>query len=365
MTLATCLEIRGFGRGETKNVIINNCILEQDAKNDETIWINTSAIPLENVIISNCIIKDYGDSNNMIYVGNSSSKAVVKNVSIIGNQIYKENITNRVISVGKFEGDDKSIVNCQNIIISNNLITVDKKTDTPQNYIITYGYYNDETNDQRELTISNNIVKTLNSEFQIQAIFEGKANCFNNTISGKSTACYMHINQVIGDKVDIVGSCCSYCKNSFISSVNVNASGYFFLETIFPQENVVLKDSKITCSNYLMEAHSNSLNGSYTIINNDITVGTEYLFNLYQCTGILEINLFNNNFNCNGIICNAKATLHMSNNTRNHVLVKGIPGYALDRESCTLGTILFSKNSGKSIVRKVSEGNAESNWEEI
>ena len=61
----------------------------------------------------------------------------------------------------------------------------------------------------------------------------------------------------------------------------------------------------------------------------------------------------------------AKANLYFNNNTRNFLPLKGIPGYELDRESCAVGTIFFSKNNGNSIVRKISEGNAKSNWEEI
>ena len=76
--------------------------------------------------------------------------------------------------------------------------------------------------------------------------------------------------------------------------------------------------------------------------------------------------LNNNILTTTNIVNNIACTLYLGINYKSHgTMLSGIPSQTTTRSSCVVGTTLFSNTPTKSIVRKVSSGDATSDWEEL
>ena len=359
--LGTCLNIRGFGKstGLSKNIIVNNCILEQNCS-DETLWINTNNAPIQDVIVSNCIIKDTGISNNTIYIGYDSP--YIKNVTVSGCQIIKDDLRNRCITVGP-SGTSLQNTEFKNILLSNNIINVNKISETDETRVITYGYLHENEINKGELILENNIINISNM-IKINSLITGPLFSFNNKINANiCDQCYSRVEYINGDIINIQGGTISqFCKH--FKNVKAITPASFSFEPI-SATNTIIEDSNIECKFLFENSGNTSQNIKKTILNNNIKVSENQLIANYYPEEKITYIILNNNINVSQFILSGISILKLGNNYNNGMLIKGIPELETDRISCSIGTTFFSNNPGKVIVRKISEGSSEENWEEI
>lgn len=360
--LGTCLNIRGFGNstGLSKNILVNNCVLEQNCS-DETLWINVNYSPIQDVIISNCIIKDIGISNNTIWIGNDSQ--YIKNITISNCKITKKSLRNRCITVATTDTTNIQNVNCKNILFSNNILNIYKDVATDDTRVITYGYLHENEIDKGELILQNNIINVLN-DININSLLSGPLYSFNNKINAnKCEQCYFKVDYINGDVINLKSGICSKYSNHFKNIKAITPQSFSFepINTI----NTIIENSDIECQ-YLFEISGNvSQNVVKTILNNNIKVSENQLILNYMPEQNITFIILNNNINVSQFISLGISILKLGNNYNDGMLIKGIPTLENDRASCAIGTILFSNNNGKTIIRKISEGNTTENWEEL
>lgn len=359
----TCFHIRGFGGGgKSNNIKLINSYLEQNTL-DETIWINGSDCCIEDVLINNCVIKDTGNSSNSMWI--STDTNTIKDVIVSNNVIEKSNLTNRLITVGKkddYSSYSISDIHCKNISIINNHINITKLA-TSNSYGITYSYYGSSS--ETECFVKNNIIKCEGSG-KITAVLEGRITSCNNIINIENAEiCYEHMYKIIGDVITGKCSLIRYSSICNIQNISADITGVLINDGIYPSSNFKLFNSNIKC-NFLINLAGSS-NGKYTIQNNEITCSEsrEYLIDNYGSSGTITFILINNNISTEYLLMGIASSLRAYNNYKAGIIRKGISNIQVERESYPVGTILFSGTTGKSIVRKVSQGNATSNWEEV
>ena len=358
--LASCILVRGFGEYDTDNVIISKCNLSQNSV-DETLWISSGYINLKNIKVSDCIITDTGNSNNTVYIGLNRTGRV-DNVIFTNNIINKSLLTDRCISLIRTQNTDHTILPHTNFILSNNIINVTEGS-TINNRIIVYGY---PENNFHELLLTNNEINYL-GETNIKAVVEGKVisdsnklNCTNATHS---------FRDIYTSKNDNIKSIGGYINVSECNNITADLTSDFLNDS---NGTGVIKINNCNIKgNYLMNL--NKANGSkYYIKNNTLETTNTHVINNYNPTStptiVLSSNTFIGSSKC-GFIKNVACNLIANNNyyTSSTEIneYRGIPGYAVDRDSYIIGSVLFSNTATKSIVRKISSGDQISNWEEI
>lgn len=358
--LASCILVRGFGSYDTDNIIINKCNLSQNSL-DETIWVSSGYTNLKNIKISDCIITDSGNSNNTVYIGLNRTGRV-DNVIFTNNIINKSLLTDRCISLVRTQNLDHTTLPHTNFIFSNNIINVTEGSST-NNRILVYGY---PENNFHELLLTNNEINYL-GETNIKAVVEGKVISDSNKLNCVNAS--HSFRDIYISKNDNIKSIGGYVNVSECNNITADLTSDFLNDS---EGTGVIKINNCNIKgNYLMNL--NKANGSiYYLKNNTLETTNTHVINNYNPTSTPTIVLSNNTFIGSGkcgfiknVACNliANNNYYTSSNETNEY--KGIPGYAIDRDSYIIGSVLFSATPTKSIVRKISSGDQTNNWEEI
>ena len=364
----TCIEIRGFTGGLSKNINVSNCILSQNTL-DETLWINAGVSGIEDVVIDNCQLNDTGNGANTLWISNSYSSEQplpIKNVEIRNCNINKTSLVDRVITIGTREGSsDYTHISVKNISLNGCSINVNERASGSASGSTNIIWYSKADLDNHELTVQNCKIN-YNGENTINSSFIGAVISKNNIINGTNISyiflrAYKSLN-------DIIVSCKSIARDTYeIDGMTATASSSGFLESIDYTHNLTsyLKNSNINCTSVINNSGS-IRNRIYHISNNHLT-HSGALYNNYNGDTSNKLYLKDNyTSNKNSIVNNQNCSLYFDNNYNNDGLIKGITGFnSYTLGSLVVGTVLFSSTATKSIVRKISEGNTTDNWEEI
>ena len=356
------LRIRGFIGGESKNIVVSNCYMETNTL-DETIWINAGLSSIENVLFENCIINDKGNAANTIWISNGASQGeplYIKNVTFENCSINKDKLTNRCITVGRIESNDYTYIDCKNILFDNCNIKIGQRTGTQSNTNILI--YSIPTLPDHELTVSNSRI-TYTHENAANSVLNGNLISINNEINANCNYTYIQSYLIKNDRVNNDSGIVThdvYKIDGLTSSSTVSFMQQHVNDTM--HTTTYIENSDISCATLI--AASSSKNRTYYIRNNKIT-NTGYLLNNYggDSTNVLYVE--NNHVGTTNYVNNVNCTLYESNNYNATGLIKGIFGNAYTLGSMPVGTIHFSSNATKTIVRKTSDGSSSSNWEEI
>ena len=234
----SCFEIRGFGgHGEltTENIVISNCIFEQNCL-DETIWICNRVVTFNNILIDNCIINDFGRADNTIYIGGETKNTKpIKNVIVKGCTISKTNGVDRCISVNPVVGNEGK---CENILFVNNIINATGET----NFKV-FNYQIDNSNFsigsyEEELVLSNNIIN-CNGVSPVKFICAGRMILFNNKINSRATYCLYNVSKTQGNTFKHKGTLMINTKN--MSDDYIETETFFKTNTVFNCDTIVRK----------------------------------------------------------------------------------------------------------------------------
>ena len=347
----------------TKNISLINCLIDKDGI-DESLWISGWFGNVEDVYVNNLKIYDRTNSEgaSTSYIDRCS------NVTIENSYIYKQGNGYRLMQIGVDENHHERVVD--NLFIRNNIFEIENSSNT----------------------------NTFASFISVDRLVGNKGvfienNKFYYDDSTTKIGCFILINsdnlETIYSKGNIFRGYCNRLgyrlKNSYNDTLIGNCD-----ETIFHQPKNIKGFKNIGTTPYLYKLVSNSnvsnvtiedtnYTGTRVFQNNGSTITVTNTFrncNLDDqtafCTyygGSADLKQTVNLINCNithfPITTSDFEILNFNNLTLNNVLVKGIPTDQHDRNSCPIGTVLFSNTATKSIVRKTSDGSSTTNWEEI
>lgn len=365
-TRATCLLVRNYqgdSNSYTNNITIDNCTFNKNCT-DEILWINSDSGLLTNVNVYNCKIIDNANGSNSIWFGASPS-GTIKNCKLNDSYIYKETLNSRVITLGMKSAE----------------------TDTPTIKDISVNdcdiYINDTSNGNYTYIILGE--KTISSNISIN----------NTKIKYDNTNllryCFHKIQNINNCNVDISSE--SATDNIVFSNVdNVNGGKYTTsgLVTDYP---IDINNVEIDCKRLLAFTYANTGTNNFNIINstfktsedlidtsyntaiinllfkNCIIKNTKYLSNFYSVSNSTDssIYLIDTDISNDNLIKSNKPTLYLYNVTLNNKMLTGIPTNANTKGACAIGTIIPSvaNSTTHAFVKKISDGDTDSNWTEI
>lgn len=159
----------------TENIKINDCSFEKDSK-DEVIAIYSTVGNVRNVIINNCKIEDYSDKQEIVlsvYSSEDKYYGTVDNVTISNNEIISKKFNAFVICTG-IENRKKPTTN---VSIYNNIITLESINSKNKTVV-----YNPLSNMESNIYAANNII-TLTGGTNTNAI-TNLTSAEGNKISG-------------------------------------------------------------------------------------------------------------------------------------------------------------------------------------
>lgn len=363
--LRTPIEIREFSATQiTSDVyVLNNTIYKNGG--DETLWVDAWRGALRNIYIENNRIENTsGTANNMIWISGNANNSGISNVSVTNNYIYKEKLSYRMFAIGDSQGSPENMY-VQNIKIHNNTIICNGIVENiTTSFLFHIGKYLSSTG----LNIDNNIIKNSSSDkisaFVYSPSLNDKAFSKNNRYYGACKKCIVNINSSKNDFYN--GTCESAYKNvPLIEGCEVYANALIYNEGN-SIEKYVIKNCLVNCKK-LLASTGEKVQSNYKFIN-CIIKNTSTLFEFWNpVNGAPRVELLNCDISEGQKLSNTATSfiLYINNLTKNGVSINNIPSNENDRGVLAVGTSFISSNSGKIIIRKISQGKDVSNWEEL
>lgn len=363
-TLITPILIREFVSTKlTENVNITNCHFEVSG-GDETLWIDGWKGKIKNVVVDNCIINDIGDSQNTIWIGANTSNSSIEDVEIKNCKIIREQIHYRVFAISDSQ-DSTPINNYSDLVkIHDNIIIVKTKPSnvTVETSLFFIGRYQLK---EDSISLYNNVIECCINSNKVKYIFRGASVNKNNKINCKAEYVYLSSNLVKGDIVNNTEGCIARnCKE--LDSVIAKSTENFMNNNNCSLENIIVKNCDIECSGSAIHHNSPTLATTFNLSNNKINCGSSNVLEIWNVPSPQILLMDNCNISTSDMV-NSGGNVKLSINS---IKINGenlgtIPTVAKTRQACIVGTIILSNTQGKILHRKISNGDSTSNWETI
>lgn len=361
----TCIGIREYRNTKTTNNIkILNSKFIHNGK-DETVWMDSWLGTIENVYIDNCLIHDKSSTaTTMSWIGNNDdySNSYFNNCLINNCILIKDKVDTTGFKFG-YQGDTNA-ENCKNFIMNNCIIqvkdgsgsiisgSIHSKESTIKNCKI---IVEDDVDDYSYGFISRGNFKFENCDINVKHSFSNQSTAFWN-ISDGIYNCNIKLN---GGRV----------FNQLISKIiNTTITGAYILfnaQNITNDINLDIINCNIEVSNQLISRIGITTNSNILIKDCNIKQSSESILHLYSVTGTKNTRIINTNFENTTLVLtdSQNEVLTISNCTLQGKPLSGIPA-SPTRGACVIGTI-FDGGTGHAVVRKITDGNETTNWEEI
>lgn len=363
-TLTTPILIREFIPAKlTENVNITNCHFDVSG-GDETLWIDGWKGKIKNVVVDNCIINDNGLSQNTIWIGANVSNSSIEDVEIKNCKITTEQIHYRVFAIADSQDNSQTNNYSDLVKIHDNIINVKTKasgsaSETSLFYIGTHRLKEDS------ISIYNNTIECCVNSDKVKYIFRGVSVNKNNKINCKADFVYLNSTLIKGDIVNnssgVIARGCKEIVNikAICSSNFMNNSGSSLL-------NIVIKDCNIECVGSFIQHNNPTVATTFNLINNKISCNSNNVLEIWGVPSPQNLIMNNCNISTTNMV-NSGGNIKL---TINSLKINGenlgtIPTVAKTRQACVIGTIILSNTPGKILHRKISDGDATSNWETI
>ena len=361
--LNTCISIREYRENKkTENIRITNSTFIHNGI-DETIWIDSWVGSIENILIENCLVHDKSTTDvTMLWIGSNTNSAF--NNCLINNCVFiKDKLNYAALKIGYLGDEDNG--NCNNFILQNSILIAKQSNGS----LITTSKYSTDT-------IINNckiLIESIYATFEYGLISNGNLKFKNCEITSKppvnfNVTYFWNIKDGIYDcNINVNGG---RCVNEFINNIiNSSIKGLYILfnaQDISNDINLNIINCDISVNNQLISRIAIKTNSNILIKDCNIMQSTEAILHLYEVSGNKNTKIINTNFENSNLLLtdSVEEVLTISNCTLEGKPITGIPANSEVRGACIIGTI-FNGNQGHAIVRKVSEGDQMSNWEEI
>ena len=356
--------VREYSETHTsKNISIINCLIDKDGI-DESLWISGWFGNLEHVYVNNMKIYDRTNSEGVTtcFIDRCSD------VTIENSYIYKLGNGYKLIQIGTNEEHHQRLV--ENLFINNNVFEIENSSNTSQycSFIRV-----DSLVGSRGVFIQNNkfyFNGTNNTKIGCFYIFNESATIksINNIFNGNCQQLGFNVKYSINDTLN--GNCSNtiFENPEYIKEFKNNGTTPYFYKLAL--NNAVRNNIKIencdVVANRIFQNNGSTITTTHTFINSNLINTQEFEADFTLSNDTKQtLNIFNCNIGHLPISWEKYNILNVNNLTLNNVLVKGIPTSAKDRYNYPIGTVFFSGTPTKSIVRKISDGDSTSNWEEI
>ena len=352
----------------TENIILRDCYIEKDGK-DESLWIDGWRGTVKNVLNDNFTLIDNSESDgaNSAWVSGNDNGSICENITITNSYFYKKGLQYRIIAIGDSEVTN-STCTADNIKIINCIFETDTYVGSSTNSsLISVGKYLINSG----CTLENNVIKNNDSDHSIPSFIHSVPSSplfsINNKFLGKSQRSMYNIHSSKDDLFFLAPTVTLFQNSKNIDNVKCLESVPYLLVI---QNNTTITDVTIKNSTNLsctrvFQNMGNTYGINYRIINCQIENTNEICTNYSQTENLMSLTLINTDIKYSQITGASNINLKSSGLSINGAIFKGIPSNSNDRNNYPIGTVFFSNNATKSIVRKISEGNATSNWEEV
>lgn len=352
---------------KSENIIFRNLYVEKDGR-DEFLWIDAWKGSVENVVVENMTIIDNTTTQNIncIWISGNRDGSCCKNITLKDCYFYKQGLVSRMFNVGHSQLEDVTVY-VDNIVIDNCVFECDEVItgDTMRfidigEFLIGKGctvknctFINNDTENELSYFITGNSQKPL---------FYSE----NNSFFGLSN---IGIRRIMSSKNDYFNKAPSVslfktCSN--IDNVRCDEKIPYLLqvqaETLI--DRVTISNIKNLLCTYLLNNSGNSQAISYKIINCEI-INDDTIMRNFQTSPQISLKILNSDIKYPQITTNNYIDLTSSGLSVEGESFKGIPSNSYDRNNYPVGTVFFSNTPTKSIVRKITSGDATTDWEEI
>lgn len=372
-----CLNIREFASYPnindryTDNIHVTNCNMYCSGI-DEILWIDSWNGRVSNIYVDNCNFYDVSEYdttlNNLSQIAENMIAISGKHIYITNCHFYKQSLRYYMARIGInhiYPSEDIKISDCHFEIGDSKISTNSRilSVSDSANNIINSGVeiYNNLFT-IRQNSADEDYKKPLATIiYSYEA--EQKVDIHNNRILCTSQfACY----NIPTSKNDIIKNSDNGFKNvSLIDGIQADVSKHLIDNTSghIPSQIKIL-NSEIKTGNRVIATSGNTSLSKLLIQNCNIENETTAISN-YGNTVNMTIICISCNFKGNIIANPTSQTLIINGVIVDNDIVKGIPSNQDLRGALAVGTVLFSSTQGKSIARKISDGNSVSNWEEL
>jgi hypothetical protein len=352
----------------TENIILRDCYIEKDGR-DESLWIDGWKGTVKNVLIDNFTLIDNSESDgaNSIWISGNDNGSICENITVTNSYFYKKGLQYRILAIGDSEVDNSTCV-ADNIKIINCTFETDTYVGSSNNTsIINIGRYLINSG----CTLENNVIKNNDSNRSIPSFIHSIPNSpvfsINNKFLGKSQRSMYNIYSSRDDLFYIAPTVTLFQNSKNIDNVRCLESIPYLLvmQNSTTITDVAIKNSTNLSCTRVFQNMGNTYGINYNIINCQIENTNEICTNYNQDTNLMSLTLINTDIKNSQITSANNINLKSTGLSISGAIFKGIPSNSYDRNNYPIGTVFFSNNATKAIVRKISEGNASSNWEEV
>ena len=352
----------------TENIILRDCYVEKDGL-DESLWIDGWLGTVKDVLIENFKMKDTTTSQNIdcIAIVSNRNGSTCKNITFKNCYFYKAGIRNRIMNIGHSQVEG-AVSYVDNILIDNCIFETDEiLTDGTTQFINIGEFLVNQGATVKNCKFINNDANNPISYFIYSNIENPLFYSENNKFYGKSDVGIKRILSSINDYFEKapITSVFKYCSNidNFKCDETVPYLNMVQLENHC--DNIIISNLQDLSCNDIITFSGNNVDVNLKILNSKIKNERNIIRSFSQGNYTINLELINCDIKtptiCSGDTINLKsANLSVDGDT-----FKGIPTNSHDRNNYSIGTVFFSNTPNKSIVRKITSGNLESNWEEI
>lgn len=366
--------IREFSSSHTtENITLRDCLIVKDGK-DESLWIDAWNGIVKNVLVDNFKMIDNSgyDGGNSVFIGNERTGSLCENITIQNSYFYRKDLRYRILGIGTSELSGQTCYS-KNINIINCKFECDTFVgeSSRSNLVEIGGTYPTLTDEG--CTIRNCIFKFNDTESTLGCFIHGinsaKAYSINNKFYGQVERGIWEIYESRDDYFHNAPTTTLYTLTPYI--INAKCREKIPYLTIVQAstnltEVLIENCTQLKCDR-LLQNNSNTNGINYKIINCQIENDNEtsMITNYAQTTNLMTLTILNTDIKTPKLTTSAVLNLKVSGLSVNGETFKGIPTHQNDRGNYPIGTVFLSNTATKSIVRKISDGNSTSNWEEV
>ena len=351
----------------SENITVRDCLIEKDGK-DESLWLDGWRGTIRNILVDNFTMIDNSGSDGIscAWIGGNASGSNCENVIVSNSYFYKKELGYRILAVGDSE-EANSTCTASNIKIVNCTFETDEYLGSSNyaglvqlaKYLVKEG-----------CTIENCTFKNNDSTNNLPCFIYGTQKpsfSINNKFYGKSSRGIFGLYSSKGDLFELAPSVTLLQNVSNIDNIKCLESIPYLLIVNASADitNVNITNCKsVVCARFLQ--NNGNTNGiKYLIKDCQIENTNNLTANYNQDTNHMSLTLLNTDIKNTQITNASNINLSVSGLSIEGNVAKGIPSAQNDRANYPIGTIFFSNTATKSIVRKISDGDSTSNWEEV
>ncbi len=348
----------------TDNIRFTNCNMYCSGI-DEMVWVDNWNGIIKNIKIDNCNFYDvskYEANVNTEHIAQNMFLFSCQGIEVSNCHFYKESLKYMMGRLGV-----NHAIASDNIKIHDCLFEIGDASISTNAMIINVI---DEQNN-----VTGNGIELYNNTFIINQVAK-KPHAILQSGSTSNQLIISHDNNY-NCECEYVFVNVPYSKNDIIKNANKGFINIDYIEglianittnlidgtqgTIHPDIKII--NSDITTGNRIINVNNKEI--SKILIKNCIINNNTGAIGLYNNPSQTDIMVVNSQFANDILAYSTNQSICIEGSTLNGQPIKGIPSNPNLRAALPVGTVLFSSTQGKSVARKISEGNSINNWEEL